>query len=286
MWNQMEDPESASAEAVRLCDDILRDRLDPVANFDSVKAGIEPAWDGPLGNFPIAHEALGKAEIAFYDAERRHQFGTADQVLLHAESQILIARSWHRKPNPKQAFMISYAVIRRLEDLVGGRQVLLEIVARPTSSAVAQAAVQALGPYIASLRRVESHPEQAFEPRMQSELYAIGFDLVTAYLGPSLAPAIIYPGSDALGAQWFYRFVGDPTIPDALVDAFYQLDKRTRPADKRSLITAHARDAEYAARRGDPARAQAESSALFKALELVGMLRHLATIREQGYFAT
>lgn len=282
----MEDPESASAEALRMLEDIQRGWLDPIANFEALRKGIEAAWDGPLSNIPIAHEALMKAEIAFYDAQRNLEFGSAEQILFLAQTQELLARSWHRKPNPKQAFMIAYAVIRRLEDIAGGRPALIEIIGRPTPSALAEATVEVLGIYIAALRRVESHPEQSFRSGVEADLYKIGLDLVSSYLGPDLTPRVIYPGTDALAAQWFYRWVHDDATPDVLVDALYDLDEATRPAEKRSEVTAHARDAEYARRKGDMDLAKAEGSAFVSALELLGMIRHLTTIREQGYFAT
>ena len=201
---------------------------------------------------------------------------------MQATVQRLMAQSWHRKRNYRQATLVAFNMIKRLEELVSRKQ-LLEIIARPTSNAIAEAAVEMLGILVAALRRAEAKGE--FKPATSRQIYGVAFNLVCAYLGPNLKPAVVYPGTDALAAQWFYRFVHDPEAPPQLVKALCDLDVATRPDRKRSLVTAHARDAEYAAYLGDLERARREGRAFESGLEWLGMIRHLATIREQGYFA-
>jgi hypothetical protein len=283
-WNGMEDPESASARGVRVFTKVLDNRLDPVKHLDLIKAAVEPAWDGPHGNIHLVHEALLKVEIAVYDAEKKLVIGTPAQLELQATVQKLVAKSWHRKRNYKQAVLVAFNMIKRLEELEGSREELLDIVARPTESAVAQAAIEVLGVFVAALRRAEARRE--FKPDIARALCKVAHDLVMAYLGPDLNPRVIYPGTDALAAQSFYRFVHDPEASERLVEAFYELDTRTRPDEKRSGVTAHAREAEYASYKGEQDRAREEARWFVVALERLGMVRHLGTIREQGYFAT
>lgn len=281
-WEDMEDPESASAKGVRFFDQVLEGRINPLLELDVLVAAVDPAWDGPRGDVHLVLEALMKTEIIVYDAERKLPLGAPEQIKLQATIQALVAKGWHRKRNYKQATLVAFSMIKRLEDLVGPEQ-LLEIVGRPTESAIAEATVEMLGIYPAALRRAEARGE--FKPETALALHELYLNLVLAYLGPDLSPRVIYPGTDGLAAQGFYRFVHDHEAPEALVKAFYELDVKTRPDQKRSIVTAHARDAEYAAYLGDLDRARREGKAFVTALELLGMVRHLATIKEQGYFA-
>lgn len=281
-WEGMEDPESASAKGVRFFTHVLEDRIDPLKELDALKAAVDPAWDGPHGNVHLVLEALLKTEVAVYDAERKLPLGAPGQIKLQATVQALIAKGWHRKRNYKQATLVAFSTIKRLEDLVGRNQ-LPEIIGRSSENAVAEAAVEMLGVFPAALRRAEARGE--FKPQTAQALNKRYLDLALAYMGPDLDPKVIYPGTDGLAAQGFYRFVHDPDAPEPLVKAFYELDVKARPNQKRSLVTAHARDAEYAAYLGDLDRARRESRSFVVALERLGMLRHLKTITEQGYFA-
>ena len=134
--------------------------------------------------------------------------------------------------------------------------------------------------FVAALRRVER-----LNPRVNADLYGIGHDLVAAYLGPDLIPKVIYPGTDALAGQWFYRWVGEGGIADELVLAAYELDKRTRPAEVRSNATAHARDAEHGRRFGEMDEAIRRGREFVHCLENHGMERHLRSVTRHGYFA-
>lgn len=283
LWNGMEDPESASARGVRVFAKVLDNRLDPVKHMDLIKAAVEPAWDGPHGNIQLVHEALLKVEIAVYDAEKKLAIGTPAQLDLQSTIQKLMAKSWHRKRNYRQAALVAFNMIKKLEELSGGRERLLEIVARPTDSAVGKAAIEILGVFVAALRRAEAGGE--FKADIAQILRQTADALVAAYIGPDLSPRVIYPGTDAVAAQSFYRRVHDPEAPEQLVKALYDLDRRTRPDERRSRVTAHARDAEYAFYLGDRDRARSEAKWFMLALDRLGMIRHLATIREQGYFA-
>lgn len=283
-WNGLEDPESASAHGVHVFRNVLDNKLDPIKHLELIKAAVEPAWDGPHGNIHVVHEGLLKVEIAVYNAEKKLALGTPAQLDLQATIQNLMAKSWHRKRNYRQASLVAFNMIKKLEELVGGRKELLEIVARPTESAVAKAAVEILGVFVAALRRAEANGE--FKADIAQILRQVADDLVAAYLGPKLSPQVIYPGTDAVAAQSFYRRVHDPEAPAELVNALYELDKKTRPDEKRSLVTAHARDAEYALYLGDREKGRSQARRFVLALERIGMIRHLKAVKEQGYFAT
>lgn len=281
-WGDMEDPESASAIGVRFFESLLQGRVNPLKDIDLVKAAVDPAWDGPRADVHVVLEALMKTEIAVYDAEKRLGLGSPQQIKLQSIVQALIAKGWHRKLNYKQATLVAFSAIKRLEDLVGRRQ-LLEILGRPTESAVGEATVEMLGIFPAALRRAAA--AGAFKPKTVEMLDHRYRELLLAYLGPDLKPRVIYPGTDGLAAQGFYRFVHDPKAPEHLVKALYDLDVEVRPKCKRSAVTAHARDAEYASYLGDLDRARGEGRNFVLALEHLGMLRHLATVKAQGYFA-
>jgi hypothetical protein len=281
-WLEGEDPEGASVKSVRYFGEILDGRINPLNDLEMLKAAVEPGWDGPHGQIHVVHMGLEKVEVFVYDAEKKLPLGAPEQLAMQAMVQRFMAQSWHRKRNYRQATLVAFNMIKRLEDLVG-REQLLEIIGRPTANAIAEAAVEVLGVLVAALRRAEA--KGGFKPATAEQIHQVAFNLVRSYLGPNLKPAVIYPGTDALAAQWFYRFVHDPEAPEQLVKALFDLDVATRPDWNRSRVTAHARDAEYAAYLGDLERARREGRSFVSALERFGMVRHLATIREQGYFA-
>ena len=279
-WNEMEDPEKAVAEALEFFTNVLLGRIDPLERLAEFEAAMEAATDGPGGNTRLVVEAALKSEIRFYDAERKLPLGAAAQVRLRGRVLAIMAKSFHRDSRSRQSMVTALSLIKWLEEVAGGRYALLDVVGRPTPNAVAEAAVNILGVFVAALRRVER-----LDARVNADLYKIGHDLVAAYLGPDLIPSVTYSGSDALGGQWFYRWVGEKDVADELVLATYELDKRTRPAEARSEGTAFARDAEHARRFGNLEDAVRNGREFVHRLDYYGMERHLNSVTRYGYFA-
>jgi hypothetical protein len=278
-WDQMEQPDRACAEGLRFCDGVLHGEIDPVANLDLYAKLLEPAWDGPTANFTLAYESLLRSESAFETATHDPRLDTATRIRLLGRTQTLLAKGAHRLPKSRQAFVTSLSLIKFLEGIAGGREALRDVIGRSTPNALAEATVEGLGVFIASMRALEGGPERQLDPRVREDLYAIGYELLRAYLGPGHKPRVLYPGSHSTGTQWFYRLARDPEAPDRLVLACFELDKRSRPATARSGGTAHSREAEFATRFGETERAEREKRLTLEAMETHGMFRHLEKLR-------
>lgn len=271
-WYGMEDPERAVATAMGVFNSIVDD--DAVYEIEVLEAAAESAFDGPGGDPFIVFQAVEKSEPRLRRIEP--ELPEPDRLKTRLKPWLLKARALYRSGYPEQAVIDCYAILKKLEEVAGGRDALADVLTR-SASTTAEIAVGALGLLPAALRRA------AFSPAKRGGLEAVGLTLTRAYVASG--NPVAYPRSHALASQWFFYLVHVPDADEDLLKVLYVLDERTRPADARARATLDSLAMEYEYRFGSSSAAEGYRSAAIATLQRLPLLRHRRVVAERGYLA-
>jgi hypothetical protein len=277
-FHMRSDPERAVAEAITALRGVRDGLIDPVPDLASLFLCTEIAADGRGGDAILAVSALRAIEFDLALFERNEDLDAVASARLRMQYTTARAAAHHRAGDSFTAFRWCTSALTMAESHVGGRDELVELMAKPEPGGTVELAVAFLPLYAASLRRA------GLGERTYRRWVRWGRDLVRAYVQWSGSPAV-YPRTPALAIQWMYLLIADGSPEDAdLVEALYALDVRTRPRTLRAEATTALRDFEIARYRGDLQRAERERHAAIANLERAALDRHLAFIARFRYF--
>ena len=203
-WFQGEDPERAVAEVTSFFQAVALGKVDCVQAFDDMEYSAPVLWDGPGGNASLVLNAVRSAKPTWEKHEKSARslgLDSAEFIDQRSRRTMLEARALHRVGECTKAFLRCHAVLAWLAEQVGGWAVLRDIIGRPGRSAVARAAVGALGLFANALYRA------GFSEDLEKEHFDKGFDLVTRYLRMEQGGPVLYPGTHALAAQNYFKAV-------------------------------------------------------------------------------
>jgi hypothetical protein len=225
------------------------------------------ATDDPVLNFVLLPQPSQPDRPAF--AQLGVDKGAA-KLRVRIEYSVNHAAALLRAGDARSAFTWSLTPMTLAEDAAGGREELITMLGQGTPSLLGELSVAFLGVFAASLRQ-----RQDLAQRVHERWVDYGRDLVCAYTVHE-HDVVIYPRTQALAVQWMYLLIqGSIPNDEALVEALYALDVRTRPKNPRVDATRFLRDVEIARWRGDEIDAQRRLREAHRQLAAAGLQRHL-----------
>jgi hypothetical protein len=259
---------------------------DPIEQYlTDILLASDDEGDAVLGDDPgfgLASLAEGRQVLpALEQAICRYEGKLGDHAAtvslrLRVEYCLARAKAHHRAGDSRAGLNWSLTPRFMLERAVGGPAALVGVLGEAGPSVIAELAVAFLGVYAACLRRAPVSTD------VRERLVNGGSELVRAYVLHD-HDVVQYPRTQALAVQWLYLIIRDQDrhFP-GLVDALYELDKRTRPETGRGESTRLLRDAEVARSRGDEVAAQRHVRLARQQLAAACIDRHLRFVREVG----
>lgn len=279
-WLGEEDSKQAVAISTIVLEAVCEGRLDPMRNWELIKAAAEPQFDGPGGKPVRVLAAIRVAAPMFRAAEAFGGLKDPERLRLRCELQLLLTRTYHLMDDcTRPALENAYANLEFVIDFAGGYEVMIDILRRRAATPLAEQAIGALGIMCAVIR-----PCTNLDSATRERLIERCRGLLNAYIIDAEGPLVIYPKTDSATAQGFYLFkrLGQPQ-DSPLIEALYHADVVARPEHARAQRTIPLRDIEYARFRGDCAAAARYRHQARANLDPNVLPRHERAVVARGY---